>query len=101
MGTHASTMRGISLLKANKIDFHAIAVLTQDSLDFPEEIFNFFLEHEIRKVGFNIDEQEGANPSSSFEIVGVEEQYLLPINTLKMVLLLLQKQCIVDITLRF
>ena len=75
LGTHASTMRGISLLKANKIDFHVIAVLTQDSLDFPEEIFNFFLEHEIRQVGFNIDEQEGANLSSSFERVGVEEQY--------------------------
>ena len=75
MGTHASTMRGISLLKANNIDFHVIAVLTQDSLDFPEAIFNFFLEHEIRRVGFNIDEKEGGNLFSSFERVGVEEQY--------------------------
>lgn len=75
LGTHASIMRGISLLKTNEVDFHVIAVLTQDSLEFPEEIFNFFLDHEIRKVGFNIDEQEGANLSSSFERVGVEEPY--------------------------
>ncbi len=75
MGTHACTMKGISLLKANKIDFHVISVLTQDSLNFPEEIFNFFLEHEIRQVGFNIEEKEAANTSSSLERIGVEEQY--------------------------
>jgi uncharacterized protein len=75
LGTHASTMRGISLLQANEIDFSVIAVLTQNSLDFPEEIFNFFMEHQIRNVGFNIDETEGANPSSSLAKVGVEERY--------------------------
>jgi uncharacterized protein len=75
LGTHASTMRGISLLQANEIDFSVIAVLTQNSLAFPEEIFNFFLEHRIRNVGFNIDETEGANPSSSLAKVGVEERY--------------------------
>jgi uncharacterized protein len=74
LGTHASTMRGISLLQANEIDFSVIAVLTQNSLDFPEEIFNFFMEHQIRNVGFNIDETEGANPSSSLAKVGVEER---------------------------
>jgi uncharacterized protein len=75
LGTHASTMRGISLLQANEIDFSVISVLTQDSLDFPEAIFNFFMEHQIRNVGFNIDETEGANQSSSLAKVGVEERY--------------------------
>jgi uncharacterized protein len=68
-------MRGISLLQANEIDFSVIAVLTQNSLDFPEEIFNFFMEHRIRNVGFNIDETEGANLSSSLAKIGVEERY--------------------------
>ncbi len=68
-------MRGISLLQANEIDFSVIAVLTQDSLDFPEEIFIFFMEHQIRNVGFNIDETEGANQSSSLTKVGVEDRY--------------------------
>ena len=75
LGTHASTMRGISRLQANNIDFSIIAVLTNDSLDFPEEIFNFFIEHQIRNVGFNIDETEGANELSSLETDGVEQRY--------------------------
>ncbi|MGF1937594.1 MAG: cyclophane-forming radical SAM/SPASM peptide maturase GrrM/OscB [Nostoc sp. ChiQUE02] len=75
LGTHASTMRGISLLKANNIDFRVIAVLTKDSLDYPEEMFNFFMENGIKKVGFNIDEKIGAHESSSFETLGIEERY--------------------------
>ena len=75
LGTHASTMRGISLLQANEIDFSVIAVLTNNSLNYPEEIFNFFLEHQIRNVGFNIEETEGANASSSLAKDIVEEQY--------------------------
>lgn len=75
LGTHASTMRGIALLKANNIDFHVIAVLTQDSLDFSDEVFNFFLKNDIRYIGFNIDEQEGVNQLSSFEGIGVEGRY--------------------------
>ena len=75
LGTHASTMRGISWLKANNIDFHVIAVLTQDSLEFADEIFNFFIENDIRFIGFNIDEKEGANNSSSLEGVELEERY--------------------------
>ncbi len=75
LGTHASTMRGISLLQANQIDFSVIAVLTNNSLNFPEEIFNFFMEHQIRNVGFNIDETEGANESSSLGKDDAEERY--------------------------
>ncbi|UKO99143.1 cyclophane-forming radical SAM/SPASM peptide maturase GrrM/OscB [Nostoc sp. UHCC 0870] len=75
LGTHASTMRGISMLKANNIDFRVITVLTQDSLDYPEEMFNFFMENDIRKVGFNIDEKIGSHESSSFENRGIEERY--------------------------
>ncbi len=75
LGTHASTMRGISLLQANQIDFSVIAVLTNNSLNFPEEIFNFFREHQIRNVGFNIDETEGANETSSLGKDDAEERY--------------------------
>ena len=68
-------MRGISLLQANKIDFSVIAVLTNDSLDFPEAIFDFFMEHQMRNVGFNIEETEGANESSSLAKDSAEERY--------------------------
>ncbi|MBD2598006.1 GRRM system radical SAM/SPASM domain protein [Nostoc spongiaeforme FACHB-130] len=75
LGTHASTMRGISLLKANNIDFHVITVLTQDSLDYPEEMFNLFMEHDIRNIGFNIDEKIGCHHSSSFKGLDIEKRY--------------------------
>ncbi|MDJ0593087.1 MAG: cyclophane-forming radical SAM/SPASM peptide maturase GrrM/OscB [Pleurocapsa sp. MO_226.B13] len=75
LGTHASTMRGISLLQANKIDFSVIAVLTNNSLNFPEAIFDFFMEHQMRNVGFNIEETEGANESSSLAKDSAEERY--------------------------
>lgn len=75
LGTHASTMRGISLLQKNKIYFSIIAVLTNDSLDFPDEIFSFFVNHQIRNVAFNIEETEGANQASSLATDGMEERY--------------------------
>ena len=75
LGTHASVMRGVSFLQANNIDFSVIAVLTENSLDYPDEILNFFRENNIQDVGFNIDEIEGANQSSSLEKIGVEERY--------------------------
>ncbi|MDJ0599477.1 MAG: cyclophane-forming radical SAM/SPASM peptide maturase GrrM/OscB [Crocosphaera sp.] len=75
-GTHASTMRGISFLQKNNIEFSIIAVLTADSLDYPNEIFNFFLENKMRYIGFNIDEIEGTNSSSSFSQSGIEKRYI-------------------------
>lgn len=75
LGTHTSTMRGISLLQRNNIDFHVIAVLTEESLDFPDEIFNFFSENGIRQIGFNIEEIEGMNRSSSLQSKKHEEKY--------------------------
>ena len=75
LGTHASTMRGISLLKKNDIEFSVIAVLTQESLNYPDEIYNFFLENKINKVGFNVEEKEGANQNSSLSGSGTDLTY--------------------------
>ena len=74
-GTHAQVMRGVSLLQRNKIKFHVIAVLSQKSLNFADEIFDFFLQHEIYQVGFNIEEKEGVNTSSSLEQDGTALRY--------------------------
>jgi uncharacterized protein len=75
LGTHAATMRGISLLQKNQIPFNVIAVLTEDSLDYPEEIFNFFLENGITEVGFNMEEAEGVHQSSTLNQPGIESRY--------------------------
>lgn len=75
MATHASTMRGIEYLRKNGIHISIIAVITRESLDYPDEIFNFFMENEITDVGFNIEELEGANRCSSLQKSGSEERF--------------------------
>jgi uncharacterized protein len=64
-GTHAQVMKGVEVLRRHQIDFHVIAVITEQALDFPDEIFQFFLERDIRQVGFNIEEMEGVNETST------------------------------------
>jgi uncharacterized protein len=66
-GTYEKTMEGINLLKANSIPFSTIAVITALSLDYPAEIFNFFKELKPRSLGFNIDEEDGANERSTIQ----------------------------------
>ena len=64
-GTLAATLKGLRLLQHQQIDFHVISVLTRESLNYPLELYNFYLEHGIHRVGFNIEELEGAHSNSS------------------------------------
>jgi uncharacterized protein len=64
-GTHSRVLRGIQLLQSAGIDVHAICVLTRQHLDEPDAVFDFFLDQGIREVGFNIEEVDGANQTSS------------------------------------
>jgi uncharacterized protein len=77
-GTHQRVMQGISLLQRNGIDFHVIAVVTGGSLDFPDEIFQFFLDSGIKRVGFNVEEVEGVHLSSSLRTTSppVHDRYV-------------------------
>jgi uncharacterized protein len=64
-GTFRQVMAGIQRLQAHAIPFHVITVLTGESLDFPDELFDFYLEYGIRQVAFNIEEIEGLHLKSS------------------------------------
>ncbi|EKV01337.1 arylsulfatase regulator (Fe-S oxidoreductase) [Leptolyngbya sp. PCC 7375] len=75
IGSHAATLRGIRLLQQNQIPFRVITVLTQDSLDYPDEIFQFFLDHKISHVGFNVEEIEGIHRASSLQQEGTTERF--------------------------
>lgn len=66
-GTHERVMRGIRCLQDHEIDFHVISVLTQEALDHPDALFRFYVDNDIRRVGFNIEEVEGINVSSSLD----------------------------------
>lgn len=71
-GTFTQALRGMKLLKNHGIDFHTITVLTSDSLNYADELFDFFTQHNIKQVGFNIEEIEGVNQSSSLEVEGAD-----------------------------
>ena len=64
-GSHELTMRGLRRLQENDIPYSVISVITKDSLHYPDEIFNFFLDNGISDVGFNFEETEGVNEQSS------------------------------------
>lgn len=71
-GTHAAAMRGAKFLRESGRDFHVICVVTKESLDHADAIFDFFLENGIHRFGFNIDEMEGANATSSLDGVSTD-----------------------------
>ena len=74
-GTLEQTLKGIELLNKNNIYFNAIVVLTDYSLDFPNEIFDFFAKINCKGIGFNIEEIEGINNKSSFSNKLLETKY--------------------------
>ncbi len=67
VASHASVMRGIAHLQRNEIPFSVISVITEDSLDYADELFNFFVENKITDVGFNMEETEGIHQASSLD----------------------------------
>jgi uncharacterized protein len=74
-GTFQQVVRGIKLLGEYQVPFHVITVLTADSLDYPDELFDFYLEHGIRQIGFNIEEIEGPHTTSSLSALEMQERY--------------------------
>jgi uncharacterized protein len=75
LGSHAACLRGIDWLQKRQIPFQVICVITQESLRYPDEMFRFFLEHNITNVAFNMEETEGENRQSSLEQPNAEVGY--------------------------
>lgn len=64
-GTFDKTVRGMECLKKNNVPFGVVTVISDVSVDHPDEMYDFYREHGITGIGFNIEEVEGANESSS------------------------------------
>jgi uncharacterized protein len=73
-GTHERVLKGARLLQERNVDFHVIAVVTADSLDHADAIFDFFVELGVRRLGFNIEELEGDHAFSSLTDSGSENR---------------------------
>jgi uncharacterized protein len=75
LATHGAVMRGIDWLLRRQIAFQVICVLTADALDHADGLFDFFLEHGITDLGFNMEETEGENAASSLKAPRAEQRY--------------------------
>jgi len=64
-GSFDACLAGIQRLQAAAIPFHVITVLTEPSLHQADALFDFYCDHGLSHVGFNIEEIEGDNRASS------------------------------------
>ncbi len=71
-GTHGRVMAGIAALRREEIPFHAICVLTRDSLAHADALFDFFAALGCTELCLNVEEIEAANRRSS--LVGREAE---------------------------
>src|SRR5690606_25267470 len=74
-GTLQRVLDGVRLLHEQEIPFKVITVLTAESLDYPDELFDFYREHGIVSVGFNPEEVEGPNTASSLQGEGTAPRF--------------------------
>jgi len=75
LGTFGATMRGISWLQKNDIVFTVISVLTALSLEHGDEILKFFVDQDIKYIGFNVEEIEGSHQTSGLNDRSLEVKY--------------------------
>jgi uncharacterized protein len=75
-GTHAAAMAGIARMQNRGVSFNAICVLSDLSVRHPDEIYSFFKDLGVRAVGFNIEEIEGVNKTSSITTDGFDDRFL-------------------------
>ncbi len=75
-GSHDKVQQAIELLNSKEIPFYTISVLTDYSLHYAEEMFDYFYQNKILRCGFNVDEVESLNNSSTLDYVGVKEELI-------------------------
>lgn len=75
LGTHAASLRGVAHLRRRGIHFQVIAVITEEALAYPDELFAFFVDNGISDVAFNMEETEGENRVSTLSRPHAEEAY--------------------------
>jgi uncharacterized protein len=74
-GTLDRVLRGIHRLHEHGVSFEVITVLTADSLDYPDELFDFYQVNGIGSVAFNVEEIEGPHTASSLQRDGTPERF--------------------------
>lgn len=74
--TFDMTVNGIEVLNKNDIDYSTIVVLSEKSLNYPKEIYETLHNLKCKLVGFNVEEIEGCNTSTSMNFsTELEQKY--------------------------
>jgi uncharacterized protein len=73
--TLARVLEGMRRLRERGIPFHVITVLTRASLDYPDELFDFYVINGVERVGFNVEEIEGPHTSSTLSAADVRPTF--------------------------
>ena len=63
--THQRVLHGMAKLREHAIPYHAIAVVTAETLGHADAFCDFFLAQDVHEVGCNFDEAEGLHGRSS------------------------------------
>jgi len=63
--THVRVMGGVALLRDAGVPFDCIAVVTESSLNFPDEFYQFFVDTGPRMLSINAENVDGANLATS------------------------------------
>jgi uncharacterized protein len=71
-GSHDRVMRGYHTLRKHGINPGALCVLTNESLQQPDLLYDFFRDAGFESVAFNVEETEGANSGSSLALAAPE-----------------------------
>lgn len=75
-GSFAKTIRGIELLHKFEIPFQVLAVVTEETLSYPDELYDVLRQYQIEQIGLNCEEIEGPNVATSLDGVGTQERLL-------------------------
>ncbi len=73
-GTHQAAVRAAELLRKRGVPFTVIAVLTIDSLERVDELYDFFAGIGATQVGLNVEESETRNERSSLDVPHVADR---------------------------
>ncbi len=73
--TFDKVIQGIRLLRSEQVPFHVISVLTDQSLDAPDEMLEFYRAEGIEDVCFNVEESEGDHVSGLFASAAPRERF--------------------------
>ncbi len=74
-GTYDKTIAGIRRLQQRGIPFHTISVLSRESLDAADAMYEFFVAEGIENVCFNVEESEGQHVSDMLAVEDVRARF--------------------------